>query len=102
MIYDDRAYMGSVTPAEAKSIRHKVSENMKTFLGHRELPLNEETVQEIDRMWVEDVLADPDHYGPALVEMAERRLRHREKYGPPRYINTPAYKIPLDAWDDRP
>lgn len=97
----DRAHTCTVSPAEAVKIRRKVRENMKTFLGHRELPLNETTVYSINIAWIKRVLTDPDRYGPALVEMADRRKSHYEKYGPPRYINTPTYKIPLDAWDDQ-
>jgi len=91
--YDDRAYMGLVTPAQAAGIRRKVRENMKTFLGHRELPLNENTVRAMDKAWVDKVLADPEHYGPSLVEMAEFRRKYRNTHGEARHINTPAYKL---------
>ncbi len=94
MIYDERVYKGPVSAAEAREIRAKVRKNMENFLGHREVPLNESTVRTQGDAWNSMILADPEHYGEMLVEIAQFRRRYYEKYGPAQYINTPAYKIP--------
>lgn len=93
MHYDDRAYMGPVTEAEAKRIRRKVRGNMSNFLGHRELPLNENVVREANAKFYDAVLADPERYGEALAESAEFNKRYREKHGESLHINTPPRKL---------
>lgn len=93
MIYDERAYKGEVTPSQAAAIRRKVRDNMASFLGHREIPLNEDTVREQNAKRIERILANPDHYGEALVEDAEFRKRYYQKHGPARHINTPSLKL---------